>query len=157
MSHTSPCPKRLAWFVSPSRPQWSRSLVGKWSTQAKSRGRIGFVFQTWPSGIAAKSSVAACLKLKGHGASIERCRRTRNQFRKRAASLPSTRKTRNVVTLVNLPAICIAHSVASLIEPSCWLRLNTPSALMNHTTASPTLNLAPFGRWTLRDKAAHRR
>jgi hypothetical protein len=29
--------------------------------------------------------------------------------------------------------------------------------LSNHHAANPALNLAPFGRWTLRDKAAQRR
>lgn len=31
------------------------------------------------------------------------------------------------------------------------------SARVQEMAANPTLNLAPFGRWTLRDKAAQRR
>jgi len=30
-------------------------------------------------------------------------------------------------------------------------------ATPKHTAPNPALNLAPFGRWTLRDKAAQRR
>jgi hypothetical protein len=35
--------------------------------------------------------------------------------------------------------------------------MNVKTTLQRPVRANPALNLAPFGRWTLRDKAAQRR
>ena len=59
--------------------------------------------------------------------------------------------------LTTAPAIIISasHSVAVSPEPT-FVPFRKPAPRC-HTTPNPALNLAPFGRWTLRDKAAQRR
>jgi hypothetical protein len=59
--------------------------------------------------------------------------------------------------LTPVPAITIAasHFVAVLPAPT-FVPSRNPAPWCR-TTPNPALNLAPFGRWTLRDKAAQRR
>ena len=49
------------------------------------------------------------------------------------------------------------RSVSLVASPFAHQNTTEKTALSSSTRSNPALNLAPFSRWTLRDKAAHRR
>ena len=49
------------------------------------------------------------------------------------------------------------HVTVAVIRHSGHQRHTVKTALSSNPCSNPALNLAPFGRWTLRDKAAQRR
>ena len=51
----------------------------------------------------------------------------------------------------------VAHGVATHLSVAGRGKSSGPSIVMLCAMHNPALNLAPFGRWTLRDKAAQRR